>query len=331
MTQKKSKEELLLDFFIFSKKEIQCLDFDHFQPIFYEITKNENLERALWGSFLYMAYYNEAAAYLVFTDTKTLTIPKEKYLYLPIGKMRRNLRGGKIVHHISSFIEQVKHHGSIFKFITHGFTGNQEKDFQIAFENLHSIWGNGRWASFTTTELFQKINHINIIPKNIMNAGSTGPLFGLKTLMGANIERNINKLNNLTDQLFNKVAKHLDPKIYYLQNPNQFDHGMFESLLCNFNSLMKGDYYIGRDIDRGFGLIKKTREISKKLRIKTKRLRKIYRIRKKIFPANLLGENFNWEVEPKYAKQYYMKTGEILNHYEIRKNFFGNNIREFIK
>ncbi len=324
-------KKLFKDFITFSERQIDCFDYDHFHVVFLELTKKMKEEESLWLTILYMAYYNEAAAVLAFSVTKPCQQIPEKYLQLPISKMRRNLRGGLIAKHIASFNALVKPYGSIKKFLTKDFVGEPKQDWKTVQQTLNTVWGNGRWSVFTTVDMLNKVNKFDIESTDIMNAGSSGPVNGIERLFGIIDRKDISDLNEKAQYLLKLLNQKVKTRPYYAGDG--IDFGMLESILCNFDSLKKRDYYVGRDIDRSLGLLQKTTAKCEKLGIDTKPLKKCWQVRKKVFAEEFLGEVNGWAGdEPEYAREFYARFGLVNNHKEIIELLQSKvGIRKFLK
>lgn len=316
--------DIIGDFIAFSKRQYDCTDYDPFHPMIIELSKGLSKEEGLWLSTLYMAYYNMGSTWLAFENTPLLKKLKPKIAKLPVGVQRRNLRGGLIEKYFQLFIKSVKKYGSIENLLTHDFTGDPAKDWCVLQNNLCGVWGNGRWSSYTLGELYQKANGIPVFPMDIMNDGSSGPRTGLQYVMGEVVTEGKDKdtvlkeLDAKADKLFKLMKKRIRTNVPFLPK-GHLDYAMMESLLCDYNSLRKGLYYVGRDIDRMQERIVKAEGVAIELGICTKPLKKLWKARKKVFDPRYLGELNDWEGRTKYAKKFYFAHKKIADHMEIRK------------
>jgi len=322
--QSKTKESDIYDEFVeFSNLQYATLDYDPFHPMLVKLQENLEEEESLWMSTLYMAFYNIGSCYFAFLrNPKPLSELDDVLGKLPIGLQRRNLRGGEVIKYFHRFRKKVKPYGSIKNFLTHNFTGSKEKDWFILLKNLNSVWGNGRWASFTLGEIFQKVNKLPVLPTDIMNENSSGPRTGLELLMGkAKGKTKKEKLADLkakADALFRMVRPRIKTNIFYLPK-NHYDYGMMESQLCDFNSMTKGLYYTGRDIDRDLERIIRTLRVAADVGIDIRPAKRLWEIRREVFPSELLGELHGWYKRHTYAKKFYKNFGIIAkSHKEIR-------------
>lgn len=321
------------DFTYFSQRQYDCLDYDPFHPMLWFLQRGMDTERALWMSTLYMAWYNMGSFWVAFNNCDVLKMPPAWTAKLPVGTQRRNLRGGKVLDHLGDFIRQAKKAGSIQNLLTYGMDGTIFKksgpqNWTYLKANVGGIWGNGRWSTYTTSELYQKVNRLPVIPNDIMNEGSTGPRTGLCYVYGCTPPTG-NKVVPLLDELANQFHRLALPKINtcipYL-SPGHYDLGMVESQLCDFNSLRKGRYYIGRDIDRDQDRLRSCSLALKALGKKDGVLDTVWDTRAAIFHKDYLGERSGWSGRTEYAKRWYIKTGKVMSHKEIRAELDRGNL-----
>ncbi len=309
--------KLLDDFIHFSQRQYDCLDYDPFHPMLAKMREGMDYEDGLWLSTVYMAFYNIGSAWVAFKSAKPGG-PLPAWAYkLPIGVQRRNLRGGKVKLHLDDFSAQAERAGSIREFLTKGFGAQPGANWRKLQETLAGVWGNGRWGCYTLGELYQKVNHLPCLPTDIMNDGSSGPRAGLAYLLGIPSELPVAELDQHAAELFHLMRPKIKTAIWYLPK-NHYDFGMLESQLCDFNSLRKGNYYIGRDIDRDQERIADTWRVLKALGRPTKILDEVWKVREAAFDRMYLGEFNGWSGRTEYANMHYVRTGQVADHLTIR-------------
>jgi len=309
------------DFIYFSQRQYDCLDYDPFHPMLYHMQKRLGVEEALWMSTLFMAWYNIGSFYIAFRNCDVLKLPPGWTASLPIGTQRRNLRGGKVLDHLKDFIKQAQKAGSIHKLLTKGFGNNPTENWRKLNATVDSIWGNGRWSTYTTCEVYQKVNKLDVLPSDIMNEGSTGPRTGLCFMHGVQPPSGtkvVPLLDQLAQRFHEQAQAHIKTRIPYLPE-GWYDLGMVESQLCDFNSLRKGRYYIGRDIDRDQDRLRATEKTMNAMQRNVCLLNDVWVARAVVFPKSYLGEYQGWPGRTEYAKTYYLRTGKVASHAEIKK------------
>jgi hypothetical protein len=318
----------LKDFIYFSQRQYDSLDYDPFHPMLWKMQSGMDKETALWHSTLFMAWYNIGSFHVVFNNCDVLKMPPDWTTKLPVGTQRRNLRGGRVLDHLEDFIRQAKRAGGIEKLLTYGMHDGwidkgQLNRWKWLTWNVNGVWGNGRWSTYTTSELYQKVNKLDVLPATIMNEGSSGPRTGLAFMHGIETPQGtkiVPELDILAQRFFERVRPKIKTELPYLPK-NHSDLGMVESQLCDFNSLRKGRYYIGRDIDRDQDRLRSTekalREMGRKDQVK--HLKEVWYTREKVFEKRYLGEFSGWPGRTDYAKQFYLKTGKVADHATIIK------------
>lgn len=314
----------LKDFIYFSQRQYDCLDYDPFHPMLWHLQKGMDTETALWHSVLYMAFYNMGSFHVVFNNCDVLKMPPEWTAKLPVGTQRRNLRGGRVLKHLADFIKQAKKAGGLDNFLAQGMRGSwlhkPKANWRWLTWSVNGVWGNGRWSTYTSSELFQKANGLPVLPTDIMNEGSSGPRTGLSyvyNLIPPKGAKVVPLLDKLALQFYELVKPQIKTNIPYLPK-RHYDLGMVESQLCDFNSLRKGRYYIGRDIDRDQDRLRETSKALKLLGRKDK-LDDVWAAREAVFDVRYLGEFSGWTGRTQDALRFYLKTGKVADHTEVIK------------
>ena len=267
----------------FAKRQLETRDYDPFHPMLWNLQKDMHSEQALWSSFLYMAFYSMGSSFCAWSTSEPLEKLNEDADGWHIGLQRRNLRASSVVKHVEDMSSKARKHGSMESWLTGGFGVNPKSNWKILIERLESVWGNGRWAAYTTAELFQKVNNLNVEPACMGLDGATGPKKGLIKLAGLTQSASLKQLEDHGDALVEKLREmHPDPGIPWARHG--YDYAMVESTLCDFYGLTQGRYYVGRDIDRIAGRI-----ISQGSRA-TVDLDPVWKARSEMFPRHLLTE-----------------------------------------
>ena len=286
---KKFKDEMFADFYYMVERCCASGDYDPFHPLLKEVEKDMDREEALWFSCLFIAHYNPGSAWVAFHDSSVLQ-PKE--WDLPIETARRALFGGRLHRHLKDLCTKAKSAGGLYKFFTQGFGPSPKRNWSTLRANIGSVYGAGRWAEYTFAEVLQKVHNFRVTPTDMGNEGSSGPRNGLILLLGSATDGDSNYLySNVTSRV----------------GVSWLDYAVLESLCCDFNSLNKGKYYIGRDIDRQQYRIRKAEDRSGQL------LGPLWEARKRVFHHKYLGEVQGWEGIDKERCKHYIETGEVID------------------
>ena len=264
----------------FVRLQLETGDYDAHIPFLIGLTEDRTPDEACWLGLLYMAYYNEASAHVAFERG-------EPYYYrdLPIEQQRRNLYGGRIKRHLEELWEVRPHYdwlGSI-------------DDWQDLLAMLSDIYGNGRWASYTTAELMTHLGQLDIQPSSYEILESSGPRQGLQYL---GLEPSEENCQHVMDALYSEGIT--------LQS------SQLESILCDWAGCNKGTFYPSRNIDRQQGRILKVETKLKQI------LSPLWEARRQVFPERCLGEKNGWIGIDKKRLKVYKETGIVLAPWENR-------------
>lgn len=285
---KQDRDEMFADFYKLVNGCCTCGDYDPFHLLLREVEKDMEDEMALWFSSLFIAHYNPGSAYIAFHNSNYLDYREWD---LPIETARRALYGGRIYDHLEDLCTKAKAAGGIRKLYERGFTDDPHENWHTVRQNVGSLYGAGRWAEYTFSEILQKVHGFNVCPTDMGNNGSSGPRNGLILLMGAGSD-------HAGEVLFNHAKNHVEVP--------WFDYAVLESLACDFNSLNKGKYYIGRDIDRQQGRLMRVEE-------RGYDVTPVYEARAEVFQRRYLGEYGGWRGIDKDRLKHYINTGEVID------------------
>lgn len=130
-------------------------DIDPAYPVLRELTKTMEPEQKLWAIFCYLAFYDIASGWQVFSlhPAPTAKIGDE-LLRLPTGVERRNLRGGKpMAYHLASLLQQRHEYGGFHPWLTfhlkvEGDEAMRKGNWERVYWMVQGVWGNGRWSGY---------------------------------------------------------------------------------------------------------------------------------------------------------------------------------------
>lgn len=224
----------------------------------------------------YMAYYQDGSAwrYLLGGGKAGGVDP----LSLPISYQRRNLFGGRIARHLAD----LEGRGDLAAWL--GSAG----DWAGVVGLLGEVYGNGRWASYTSAEMLAGMGLCSV-PQGYAIAGSSGPSEGLGFLGLPATERAAASLHR------SLLGEGVDGR------PE-----VFESYLCNWSRVCKGDFYVGQNLDRQQGRLRKVETL---LGVA---FRQPWRARLAVLPRDGLGEVSGWAGVDKKRAKAYRDTGRVL-------------------
>jgi hypothetical protein len=280
-----SERRARADFLILAEWEHRLDDHGPQNPFLWQLADllDLTLEERLWLVMLGMAYYQEGSAWVAWNTPGVRARKQPPPVDLPIGVLRRNLFGGKIAKHfadmsrINSFVQWLK----------------PAKDWNSLIETIRGLWGNGSWSSYTTAEAVISITGWDVTPTTEWFLSNSGPRKGLASLGFSVDEAGVGSLRSMIGD------KGLAIPIAAL-----------ETVMCNWNNMRKGEFYIGRSLDRQQSRIL---EISYRCDCSL-----LWEARKKAFNNQALGELNGWPGLDRKRLKLYKQTGRMPLPWENR-------------
>ncbi len=289
---------MLDKFVLMTVRQYTSSDFDADHPMCkWLITKHQlSYVQGLWLTILAMAFYDEASAWVAFNRSTPFCTPAD--CKLPIDKNRRNLYGTQIIHHLDE-VCQAYHNRRDWP--TTGFRGDPAKDWYTLKDNLRSVWGNGRFACYTTADMLHKVNGVDITVGDFENRSSSGPADAIQRITGCD-RKDVVALDKHGEEINQRILTARRHPTY-----TRSDRGTVESVLCNFSGMCRGRYYPGRNIDRQQDRILRLTKLGH-----GKIVDVLWEARQDIFRREHLGEFNGWVGVNKPRLTHFKETGEIL-------------------
>lgn len=253
-----------------------------------------NIEQRSWLVMCHVVWYHPGSTIAAFTrcdSVRDLPAQLDSLLAmrLPTGTERRGHRDPKqLVRHLEALPREIP--DGLWAFVA----GHEE--WPALNDRLTTITGNGRWAAYKTAEMLQKVCGFPTTATDAGHRYSSGPRKGLADLYG----------DDPAGQGEAVIAE-LDRRTAYVQQYlAEPDIALVETSLCDFHSAVKGNYYIGRDID---GMQEDLSRVGSHLAVIT--WGEIWQARAKVFREDLLGEVNGWSGVRSELKRRYKETGVI--------------------
>lgn len=273
-------------------------DVDPVYPVLREIAREQQWtgEATIKAIFAHVAYYDMGSGLTAFSRSKTfegmpadLPCATERRAHRMPSKLRAHLD------HLGSL--QVMHNGLSRWLWDLTVPGDPVKSWvNVSRFGLMRVTGNGRWSSYKTAEMLKEVAGWALAAPDMGHAHSSGPRRGLELLypeLARFSDRNDQAAIDLLDQV---SAKHAADHRAPIEQA--------ETTLCDFNSLVKGDYYVGHDIDKMQAQL--IRAGNGPL------IQAAWRARRKVLPGPYLGELNGWEGVDRERCKAYRDTGQIL-------------------
>lgn len=259
-----------------------------------DLTKNQ----AAWMCFVYLAYYDMGSFLRCFEYTRDADVPADKFLRLFCDTERRVHRvPAKLERHFSDVVSIADSNGGLYNWLSSYVEASPQQSWVNMINPIESIFGNGRWASYRTIEMVGQVCGLPVEAPDMGHANSSGPRRGLEYLYAdlpqGNKAADIQYLDQVSLDLNRKLAERgISAK---LQDT--------ETGLCGFKSMVKGDYYVGEDLDSMLEEILKQPSGLSHI---------IFEARKNVFPHEYLGELNGWTGIDRARKKIYKETGMIV-------------------
>lgn len=227
----------LEDFVLFGRHALESRDIDPVYPVLRRLISDLSLDRAEaeWLVVLYLAYYELSSAlqaFLAFPDPTTYAA-----LRLPTGVERRGLRGIPAMRaHIEDWISRFNGE-TFFEGAEEAFGPNELHNNDVLDAYFRSVRHNGRWAAYKGCEVMHKVRGWHVRARSAGYDGATGPREGLGAFYPTDGPPAV--LDARTDELRAACEERGVP----------LEVEEIETVLCDFNSLLHGRYYVGHDVD----------------------------------------------------------------------------------
>lgn len=281
------------DFCTFAQAQLSSGDIDPMYPVLRQVVSGLDPDLKVWYVLLYLTWYHAGTAERVWTMN-----PKPRYLVdahvrgHPTGIERRGFRGNlNAALFINGCLERAnEQHGSLYEWAM-APEGTPEERWAATRAELQKVPYGGPWASYKWADLLTHVLDAPMTANDIGvggNSPTAGPIPGMVALTGRSWKECATNVK-LQNELLWKAREAGVP----FQGLDQL-----ETALCDFNSLLKGRYYVGHDIDD--------------------QMTKLYGCSpswwaaRAVFPAQYRGEVCGWNGVRSYLKKLYAKEGKLL-------------------
>lgn len=289
-----NENNLWNDYVAFHKEQIRSWDIDPVYPILKYIIKDVEPESGLWLTFLHVAYYNIGSALAVWCRYPMPTLPQDNFLKYPCGTERRAHRSPeKLKKHLIDLLKRKP----LVGFVNQAIVDDPLRSWSRMEIMLRNVWGNGRWATFKTSEMLMKVNDLPLQATDMGHKNGSGAKHGLKLLFSnsptGNSPKDIAVLDKISKQLVDRLGQ--EGATATLETA--------ETSLCDFHSMFRGRYYVGHDIDAMQQQL---------LSFPSMLTEKAFEARSKSIPVQYLGEINGWEKPDEQRKRAYRDKQQLL-------------------
>ena len=304
----KDKTKELSNFARFGGAMILSGDIDPQFWILRYMYKKLKLDRntALWWTCVYLLYYHLGSAVQAWKRyPEPCFIRKKDWSRdLPYFKQRRCFRGNEYARDQINTIVKVSN-GDLASWIDNLVDNNSEESWTRIREAMSELPYHGPWSSYKFCDMMKFVHSYPITAPDIgTKPGATaGPIAGLNSLTGLDWKRCAND---------NQLHRDLLQMTIDLGAPvNGLDQ--LESMLCDYQSLINGKYYVGHDIDRDQAQLELERRRDPVLDI-------LWGARRHIFDERLLGEVGGWSGVRSHLNKVYKDRRRIIHDFsDVKK------------
>lgn len=271
-------------------------DLDPAYPVLRHLAEARGLDREqrVWLAVCHVTQYHLASTLRLFEAFPTpgaipsAPIGRKAVLGLPSTTERRAHRDvRKLDKHLAALAATLGPQPSLWAW----FEG-PGWSWETVTDRVTGVWGNGRWAAYKLAELLQKVAGAPITAPDAGHRYSSGPRKGLDRLYEGLPTGQTPEAVRVLDAVTLALAE-------WVGEP---DVAQVETSLCDFNSLVKGHYYLGHDID---GMLAQIAHPALGERDRADLLT----ARRASFDHLLLGEVCGWGGPRTALKRVYRETG----------------------
>lgn len=284
----------------FATAQLESGDIDPAYPLLKVALASETHERRLWKIMVYVAYYHFSSASSIWSNFPNPTYFDstdqhffEYAKYYATGVERRGFRGNlNAIDHLKNLVRTVTDTwGSFEAWLTHCCNRPDNQRWAEIQRTMETVKFNGAWASYKIADIISHLYpDLNIHAQDIGVGGgssTSGPVPGLALLAGVSVKQAAQDIG--LQGVFYKTC--VEKWGIPFEGMEQL-----ETCLCDFNSLSKGTYYMGHDIDQQMTALKSCGA-------------DLWNARQNSFPTRYLGELKGWVGVRKVLKPLYAEWG----------------------
>lgn len=233
------------DLITFARVEVAAADIEPWAAVLADLYSSGvvDLEGALWLVKLYNAYDSLGSAWQVFRRWPS---PHEWAVAgdatdaarYPCTNERRNLRAGKVLHHLESYVAHLAG-ATQWEWINAAIVGGSDPrtHWPTLIWWTRRVWGVGRQTAFEWVEFLHKVAGVDCPAPDAFLWESEGPRRSLQRLYG-----NPNPSSAWLD------ARAVECRAMLRDAGISLAWEDFETVICDFNVMRDGRYYPGRHL-----------------------------------------------------------------------------------
>lgn len=237
-------EATLADLAVFARFMVETRDVEPWADLCAALYDNGDLDReeSLWLLTLYNTYDDLGSAWNVMRRWPTpqawaTADDRDDAATYSCAQERRNLRGGRVLQRHASYVALLDDRPQE-EWMRAPLVGDTPgADFERLTAHLRQVWGVGRQSAFEWTEFVGKVLGMPVDAADAQLWESSGPRRALERLFG-----NPNPSREWLD-----AAAH-NCRDYIAATGVDLPWVDFETIICDFNVMRDGRYYLGRHL-----------------------------------------------------------------------------------
>lgn len=235
---------LLDDLVTFARYEVDAADIEPWAAVLAEMrtVADWDDERLLWAVKLYNAFDDLCSAMSVMAACPTPghwpQADRAAVAKLPCSGERRNLRGGRVLQHLDSYVSLLSGQRQLL-WLREAIpaTADPAAGFVMLMPYLRRVWGVGRLTAFEWAEFTAKVIGLPVETPHAFLWESSGPRESLERLYDN---------DSPTVEWLNATA--VECRAMLADNGVPLSWWDFETVICDFNVMRKGRYYPGKHL-----------------------------------------------------------------------------------
>jgi hypothetical protein len=237
--------EHIEDLAVFAAIEVESKDLEPWALLLRQLADSEEVDRetALWLVKLYNAYDDFGSAWHVAmrwrSPAEWAKAPDcDQAADYPCTQERRNLRGGKVLRHLTAYAEALDGRDQQEWLTLPLQADDPEMDFLRLVTHVRTLWGVGRQTAFEWVEFLAKVAEFPVRAPDAMLWESEGPRRSLQRLYG--------KGEPQSEAWLNFWA--IESRDWLASEGVTLSWEDYETVICDFNVMRDGRYYPGRHL-----------------------------------------------------------------------------------
>lgn len=224
----------------FHRAAVTTQDVDPVYPVLRHLTADLDDMARVEAVVIYVAYYDLGSALVAWQARRDGASLAD----LPPGRCGTERRAHRdrqqFYRHTAALAQVDTLHGGLAPFLREYLSDDPRGSWTLVRRRIEQVHGNGRWASYKTAELLQKVAGWPVDAPDMGMDGATGPAAGLR-LLGASQRSSPATLERMGATVARQLATEGLPGT---------ELSTVETTLCDFHALVDGRYYVGHDIDQ---------------------------------------------------------------------------------